>query len=265
MAYYDEGLRSNVLNEQALTGDLAEAMENGQIRIYLQPQMDGEGKVLGAEALVRWQHPDRGMLAPGAFIGIFEKNGSIVRLDCHVWELACRQLRRWKDQGREDLYISVNISPMDLYFIDLYKTFAGLVEKYGISPGNLKLEITETAMMSDLEKQLQMISKLREAGFVVEMDDFGSGYSSLNMLKDIQVDVLKIDMAFLGETEDKLRAQKILRTIVELSRQLEVPVISEGVETQEQVEFLREIGCNMFQGYYFARPMEVGIFEEKYM
>ncbi len=154
---------------------------------------------------------------------------------------------------------------MDLYFIDLFKTFAGLVEKYGISPGNLKLEITETAMMSDLEKQLQMISKLREAGFVVEMDDFGSGYSSLNMLKDIQVDVLKIDMAFLGETEDKLRAQKILRTIVELSRQLEVPVISEGVETQEQVEFLREIGCNMFQGYYFARPMEVGIFEEKYM
>ncbi len=265
VAYYDEGLRSNVLNEQALTGDLAEAMENGQIRIYLQPQMDGEGNVLGAEALVRWQHPGRGMLAPGEFIGIFEKNGSIVRLDCHVWELACRQLRRWKDQGREDLYISVNISPMDLYFIDLFKTFAGLVEKYGISPGNLKLEITETAMMSDLEKQLQMISKLREAGFVVEMDDFGSGYSSLNMLKDIQVDVLKIDMAFLGETEDKLRAQKILRTIVELSRQLEVPVISEGVETQEQVEFLREIGCNMFQGYYFARPMEVGIFEEKYM
>lgn len=265
VAYYDEKLRNNVLNEQALTGDLAEAMEKGQIRIHLQPQMNGEGQVLGAEALVRWQHPDRGMIAPGEFIGIFEKNGSIVRLDCHVWELACEQLKRWKEQGREDLYISVNISPMDLYFIDLYKTFTGLVERYGINPGNLKLEITETAVMSDLEKQLQLISKLREAGFVVEMDDFGSGYSSLNMLKDIQVDVLKIDMAFLGETEDKLRAEKILKTIVELSRQLEVPVISEGVETQEQVEFLREIGCNMFQGYYFAQPMEVGIFEERYM
>lgn len=265
VAYYDEQLRSSMLNEQALTGDLTEAMEDGQIRIHLQPQMNGEGHVMGAEALVRWQHPRRGMIGPGEFIGIFERNGSIVRLDRHVWGLACEQLKKWKGQGREDLYISVNISPMDLYFIDLYKTFTELVEEYGISPGNLKLEITETAVMSDLEKQLRLISKLREAGFVVEMDDFGSGYSSLNMLKDIQVDVLKIDMAFLGKTEDTLRAEKILRMIVELSRQLEVPVISEGVETQEQVEFLREIGCNMFQGYYFAQPMEVGIFEEKYL
>lgn len=265
VAYYDETLRKNVLREQELTGELPEAIATGQFQIFLQPQMDGAGKVLGAEALVRWQHPVKGMISPGEFIGVFEKNGSIVQLDRHVWELTCAQLKKWKEQGRDDLYISVNISPKDFYFTDLYKTFTELVEKYDIQAANLKLEITETAVMSDLEKQLKLISRLRSAGFVVEMDDFGSGYSSLNMLRNIQVDVLKIDMAFLGKTENEDRAKKILRMIVELSRQLQVPVITEGVETLEQVEFLRQIGCDMFQGYYFARPMEISAFEEKYM
>ena len=149
--------------------------------------------------------------------------------------------------------------------MDLYKTFCGLVEQYGICAANLKLEITETFVMSDLEKQLKLISKLRNAGFIVEMDDFGSGYSSLNMLKEIKVDVLKIDMAFLGKTEDEERARKILKMVVELSKQLQVPVITEGVETSEQVEFLKNIGCEIFQGYYFAKPMEINAFEEKYM
>ena len=175
------------------------------------------------------------------------------------------QLRKWKEQGREDIYISVNISPKDFYFMDVYKAFTELVAKHGISPANLKLEITETAMMSELERQRKLIARLRAAGFVVEMDDFGSGYSSLNMLKDIQVDTLKIDMAFLGKTDNEDRASKILKMVVELSKQLEIPVITEGVETHDQVEFLRKIGCDMFQGYYFAKPMDVSAFEEKYL
>ena len=265
LAYYDERLRNNVLQEQKLTGELPEAIAAGQFKIFLQPQMDTEGRVLGAEALVRWQHPEKGLIGPGEFIGVFEKNGSITKLDRHIWELACAQLKKWKECGREDLYISVNISPKDFYFMDLYKTFRELVEKYGINASNLKLEITETAVMSELEKQLKLISGLRSAGFIVEMDDFGSGYSSLNMLKDIQVDVLKIDMAFLGKTEDEERARKILKMVIELSKQLRIPVITEGVEASEQVKFLRSIGCEIFQGYYFAKPMEISAFEEKYM
>lgn len=265
IAYYDDELRRNVLREQELTGELAGAIETGQFTIYLQPQISADEKVMGAEALVRWKHPVKGMINPGEFIGVFEKNGLIVKLDRYVWELACMQLARWRDMGREDLYISINISPKDFYFTDVLKTLTGLVEKYQVRSDRLKLEITETAVMSNLETQLELIAQLRAAGFIVEMDDFGSGYSSLNMLKNIQVDILKIDMAFLDRTGDKLRAEKILRMIVGLSKQLEMPVITEGVETAEQVDFLKEIGCEIFQGYFFARPMEVSEFEAKYM
>ena len=265
IAYYDEELRRSVLREQELTGELEDAIATRQFKMYLQPQMDGEGKMLGAEALVRWIHPVKGMISPAEFIGVFERNGTITKLDYYMWETACMQLRKWKEQGREDIYISVNISPKDFYFMDVYKAFTELVAKHGISPANLKLEITETAMMSELERQRKLIARLRAAGFVVEMDDFGSGYSSLNMLKDIQVDTLKIDMAFLGKTDNEDRASKILKMVVELSKQLEIPVITEGVETHDQVEFLRKIGCDMFQGYYFAKPMDVSAFEEKYL
>lgn len=265
VAFYDEELRSSVLREQELTADLTDAIEKHHLQIYLQPQLDRQGNVLGAEALIRWIHPIKGMMMPGEFIPIFEKNGTIAKLDRYVWELACKQLRKWKDIGREDMYISVNISPKDFYFMDIYTTFTGLVKKYEINPKNLKLEITETAIMMNLQRQLGLINKLREAGFVVEMDDFGSGYSSLNMLKDIKVDVLKLDMAFLRKSEDEDRGRKILRMIIELSKQLEMPVITEGVETAEQVRFLTEMGCDMFQGYYFAKPMDVGTFEEQYM
>lgn len=265
VAYYDEALRRNMLKEQELTGELEEAIATEQFKMFLQPQMNGQGQALGAEALVRWVHPLKGMISPGDFIPVFERNGMITKLDYYMWKLACIQLKKWKEQRREDLYISVNISPKDFYFMDVYKAFSGLVENYGISSKNLRLEITETAVMSELEKQQNLIAELRDAGFVVEMDDFGSGYSSLNMLKDIQVDTLKIDMAFLGKTANEERAFKILRMIVELSKQLEIPVITEGVETVEQVNFLREIGCDMFQGYYFAKPMPVSDFEEKYM
>lgn len=265
IAYYDDTLREIALREKELSGELGEALETGQIQIYLQPQVTAEGTVGGAEALVRWIHPQKGLIMPGEFIAVFEKNGMIAQLDRHVWKLACECLKKWKKEGKSHCYISVNISPKDFYFMDVYQTITDLVKQYDIEPRNLKLEITETAVMMNLEQQLEIIEKLQNAGFIVEMDDFGSGYSSLNMLKDIRVDELKVDMAFLRKTKDEERSKKILRIIVELSKQLDMPVIIEGVETAEQVAFLKEIGCDIFQGYFFARPVAVSQFEEMYL
>lgn len=264
IAYYDDVIRDNILREQELIADLDKAIAEKQLQMYLQPQMDEKGNLLGAEALVRWIHPEKGFILPGDFIPVFERNGLISDVDRYIWELACKQLRKWKDEGREDVYLSVNISPRDFYFLNIYQIFTELVEKYDIAPKNLKLEITETAIVMDFQRQLELITRLRQNGFVVEMDDFGSGYSSLNMLKDIHVDVLKIDMAFLKKAEDEERSKKILQMIISLSKELGMPVITEGIENAEQVEFLSEMGCEMFQGYYFAKPMAVSEFEDRY-
>lgn len=265
VAYYDEKLRYNVLQEQELAAGLDRAIREGEIELYVQPQITADGKCLGGEGLVRWNHPTKGLLLPGAFIKSFERNGMIIRLDLHVWELACRQLREWKDKGFSDRYLSVNISPKDFFFVDIYKEFTTLVERFGISPKNIKLEINETAMLSDLPKQLALVRQLREAGFIVEMDDFGSGYSSLNMLKDIRVDMLKIDMEFLRQSENEERSRTILKTVVALSKELGMPVITEGVETKDHVDFLTQIGCDIFQGFFFARPMKAADYEKKYL
>lgn len=264
IAHYDEGIRESSVSEQKVTGEFGAALEDGQFCFYIQPQVSVKGKILGGEALVRWIHPERGLVPPGEFIGILENTGLICRLDMHIWELACRKLREWKNRGLTKYHISVNISPKDFYFADIYKVFTGLVEKYEISPRNLRLEITESAVMSDFDKQLVLIQRLQEYGFYVEMDDFGSGYSSLNMLKDMPVNTLKVDMGFLRQTDHQERSRTILKTIISLSKQLGMEVVTEGVETREQVDFLTDIGCDIFQGYYFAKPMPVEDFEKKY-
>lgn len=263
--YYGEQLRDALLKEQELSGALDYAIQSEQIQIYLQPQVDRNEKVYGGEALVRWIHPERGVIPPGEFIGVFERNGMIATLDKYVWELACKQLQKWSQRGKHNIYISINISPKDFYFMDVCQVLKGLVRKYQVHPGSLKVEITETAVMQNLKEQLTFIRNLREAGFTVEMDDFGSGYSSLNMLKDIHVDVLKIDMGFLGTTTEETRGRKILKMVIQLSKELGMPIVMEGVETKEQVEFLKSLDCDMFQGYYFAKPMPVKEFEEKYL
>lgn len=265
IAHYNDDIREATLEEQKVTSEFSEALHDGQFCFYLQPQVSVKGKVLGGEALVRWIHPERGLIPPNEFIPVLERTGFICRLDMHTWELACKKLREWQDGGHTDCHISVNISPKDFYFTDVYKTFTELVEHYEIPPRSLKLEITETAIMSDFKKQLVLIQRLREYGFCVEMDDFGSGYSSLNMLKDMSVDALKVDMEFLRKTENPERTRTILKMIVSLSKQLGMEVITEGVETKEHVDFLTEIGTDVFQGYYFAKPMPVSDFEKKYL
>ena len=265
IAYYNDDIREATLEEQKITGEFGDALNKGQFCFYLQPQVSVKGKVLGGEALVRWIHPERGLIPPNEFIPVLERTGLICRLDLNTWELACRKLRQWKDDGYTDRHISVNISPRDFYFTDVYKTFTELVERYEIPPRSLRLEITETAIMNDFKKQIVLIQRLREYGFCVEMDDFGSGYSSLNMLKDMSVDALKVDMEFLRKTENPERTRTILKMIVSLSKQLGMEVITEGVETKEHVDFLTEIGTDVFQGYYFAKPMPVSEFEKQYL
>lgn len=267
IAYYSDTILDKTIKEKQLVGDFDEAIEQKQFCMYLQPQMTSDGKMIGAEALVRWQHPKRGLIFPGDFIEIFERTGLIYRLDRFIWELAVQQLAKWQKEGRDELYISVNISTKDFQYMDVYQTITSLVERYGIIPSTLKLEITETAIMMGNAGELETIGRFRNYGFEVEIDDFGSGYSSLNTLKDIDVDVLKIDMGFLRTTRSERveRSMSILNMIISLSKILGLSVVTEGVETKDQVSRLSQMGCGVYQGYYFSKPIPVHEFEERYM
>lgn len=265
IAYYDETLLPRALEERRVIGEFEKALENGEFVMFLQPQVDVKGKAYGAEALVRWQHPERGLMSPFYFIDILESTGLIYKLDMYMWECAAAKLGEWKREGHTDQYISVNISTKDFYLIDVYDTITNLVQKYEINPENLKLEITETALMSDLKKNMTILEKLQKFGFKMEIDDFGSGYFSLNMLKDISADMLKIDMVFLRATENKAKGQDIHESIISLGSKLGMEVVTEGVETEKQLLMLSEMGCNMFQGYYFSKPIPVAEYEQKYI
>lgn len=267
IAYYNDTIFHDTVAEKQLVGDFDKALVEKQFCMYLQPQVTSEGKLLGAEALVRWQHPKRGLIFPGDFIEVFEKTGLIYRLDRFVWELAVQKLAQWQKAGRDDLYISVNISTKDFYYMDVYETITSLVETYKIIPSTLKLEITETAIMTGTAGELEMIERFRKSGFQVEIDDFGSGYSSFNTLKDMDVDVLKIDMGFLRTTRPERieRSMSIINTIISLTKTLGLSVITEGVETKEQIDKLTQMGCGIYQGYYFSKPIPVGQFENTYL
>lgn len=262
IAFYQDEIRNQRIFETTTLDELDYALLNNEFVMYLQPQIDiRDNSVVSAEALVRWIKPGRGMISPGEFIPIFENNGMIAKLDYYVWELACQQLRAWKDEGFTERSISVNISAKDFYLSDLYDSITKLVEKYRINPRNLKLEITETAFVLDVKKQMELVRRLQEYGFLIEIDDFGSGYSSLNSLKDINVDILKMDLKFFEKTDETDRAEKIVRSVVNLAHELGMPVIAEGVETADEVEMLRRVGCHVVQGYYYSKPISVPEFE----
>lgn len=263
--WFDESIQRESMLRERYNAELSKAIEHGEIQIYLQPQVNNEGKVIGAEALVRWAHREDGLIPPAHFIPFFEMNGRITELDICIWKQACEKLKEWKERGRDDLHISVNISAKDLYALDIYEHYVSLVKEYGIDAKNLKLEITESAIINDLKQHVRLVQRLQEAGFEIEMDDFGSAYSSFNMLKDICVDVLKIDMKFLGDTENEARSHAILKSIVDLSKELHMKTVAEGVETEEQLKFLKEVGCDIYQGYYFSKPLSVADFEAKYL
>ena len=262
--FYSEELFTRTLREKEIISEFDEAIEKGEFHMFLQPQIASDGRLVGAEALVRWIHPGKGMISPASFIPVLEKSGLIHKLDLYMWERAAQQLEKWKKDGREDLFISVNISTADFYLIDIQEAFNALSKKYDFDIKNLKLEITESALMKDVRKIMKNMEELHELGYEIEIDDFGSGYSSLGMLKDIHADILKIDMIFLQDTENTQRSSTILKNVISMSKELGMPVITEGVETKEHVDFLRDAGCDMFQGFYFSRPISVESFEQEY-
>lgn len=262
-ATYDDELRGRLLREQAITNSMESALAEGQFSIYLQPKYSLASECLaGAEALVRWVHPTLGFMSPGEFIPLFEKNGFIARLDQYVWEQACALLRSWQDRGLPLLPVSVNISRADVLRMDLIGTLRELIATYGIDPAYLHLEITESAYAENSGPIISAVDELRALGFVVEMDDFGSGYSSLNTLSRMRLDVLKLDMRFIQSEIAKPAGQSLLGDIVTMAHRLSLSVVAEGIETREQVLRLQAIGCDYAQGYYFSRPLPISEFEQ---
>lgn len=258
-AYYDEQLRTSLMEEQMLVRDMESALENRQFAIYLQPIYDAEtGKPVAAEALMRWIHPQRGFIRPDSFIPVFEKNGFITRLDRFGWEEACRFLSRQRDNGLEIRPISVNVSRVNMNDYTFVAYIQALLAKYDLEPWMLRIEITETSYMDNPEQMQKILRRLKTCGFTVLMDDFGSGYSSLNILKNLHADVLKVDMKFVQNVETSgSRAAVIMRSIVGMAYDLGMDVVVEGVETEPQLDFLKGIGCRNIQGYYYAKPMQV--------
>ena len=262
-AVYDDEFRSKLLREQAITEVMEEALQTGQFVVYLQPKYSlNDDFLAGAEALVRWIHPEWGFMSPGEFIPLFEKNGFITRLDQYVWKQVCALLQDWQKRGYPSLPVSVNMSRADIYQSDLIEFLMGLVKEYEIDPALLHLELTESAYTENPEQIISTVEQLRKIGFVIEMDDFGSGYSSLNMLNQMKIDVLKLDMKFIQNETAKPVDQGILRFIVELARWMNLSVVAEGVETREQLEHLRMIGCDYVQGYFFSKPLPCAEFEK---
>ena len=265
-AYYDASMRQKLLNDQAILNEMQEALEQRQFQVYIQPKcrVDSE-ELIGGEALVRWIHPEKGVVAPGAFIPLFEKNGFITKLDFYVWEETCRHIRKWKDEGIETVPISVNISRLNFYLPDFEHVFERLLKKYDLTPKDLYLEVTESAYTNESDVIFNQLSQLQEKNFTILMDDFGSGYSSLNMLQEAPVDVLKLDMKFLLGKDEKKRSEIILEAVINMAKQLGFNIIAEGVENKEQCEMLLRLGCQFGQGYYFSRPITTEEFEEKYL
>ncbi len=266
IAIYDPRLLKKTGDELIMLSDVQRGMDAKEFRFFLQPKVNMlNGKIVGAEALVRWAHRTKGLISPGKFVPILEDNGFITNLDRYIWEEVCKWLRSWIDRGREPLPISVNVSQIDVFAGDVAEYFEDLIKKYDLSPNMIDIEITESAYAKEYSLINKTVDRLRKAGFKVLLDDFGSAYSSLNMLRNLKVDVLKLDMKFLDTNEDRENKEKgisIIDSIVGMSNQLGLPIIVEGVERLDQVEVLTKLGCVYAQGYYYYKPMPLKKFEE---
>ena len=263
VAVYDDTLRRKLLREQSITSCMESALADNQFTVYYQPKYRvSDSRLCGAEALVRWIHPEWGFMSPGEFIPLFEKNGFISKLDQFVWERTCQLLRQWQDKGYPPLPVSVNVSRADIYQPDLADCLQNLTKKYGVDPKLLHLEITESAYTENSKQIITAVDQLRARGFIIEMDDFGSGYSSLNMLSQLKLDVLKLDMQFIRNETSQSSNRGIMRLMVEMAHRMNLSVVAEGVEVQRQLDRLQEIGCDYVQGYLFSKPLPQEDYDE---
>ena len=261
---YDDSLLEQERQTEELLEDFSAAIREKQFLVYYQPKYDitqNQPVLSSAEALVRWKHPKRGMVSPGAFIPVFEKNGLIQELDNYVWNEAAAQIRDWKERFGVSVPVSVNISRIDMYDPCFVEKMDDIVARNGLEHRELLLEITESAYTEDSAQIVSTVNQLREKGFRIEMDDFGTGYSSLNMISDLPIDALKLDMQFIRNAFRERKDTRLLEVIFHLAESLEVPTIAEGVETAEQMLTLKSMGCDIVQGYYFSRPLPANEFE----
>lgn len=249
--------------EASLVEELDKAIEEKQLVVYFQPKYRVQGEkptIDSAEALIRWKHPQRGMISPALFIPLFERTGMIYRLDLYVWQESAAQIKIWKEKFGVTVPISVNVSRTDIYSADIIEELKTIVAENGISTKDLHLEVTESAYAKDFDQLIGIIVNLRALGFKIEMDDFGSGYSSLNMLAELPIDAIKLDMRFMQGREHIQKRNMMLSLIFDIAKALNVPSIAEGVESEEQMEMLKEMGCDVIQGYYFSRPLPASDF-----
>ena len=265
IAIYDDSLRESEVFAEQLVEDFPAAIREKQFLVYYQPKFNiqYDTPVLSsAEALVRWKHPRLGMVSPGVFIPLFEKNGLIQELDNYVWREVAAQIREWKDRLGISVPVSINVSRIDVYDPELVNKLVELVRRNDLSFSELLLEITESAYTEDSEQIIERVKRLRDEGFRIEMDDFGSGYSSLNMISELPIDALKLDMQFIRTAFKDRKDTRLLEAVIQLADSLEVPTIAEGVETAEQLLSLKGMGCDIVQGYYFSRPLPADEFEK---
>ncbi|MBQ9428784.1 MAG: EAL domain-containing protein [Clostridia bacterium] len=263
---FDEQVRERELLDQRLLGDLRRGLENYEFEVFYQPQYDIGGdkpRLCGAEALVRWRHPELGMLKPDRFIPLFERSGKIGELDRYVWDKAARQLSRWRSQFGLDISVSVNLSRVDVFDPSLPDTLDTLLAQNGLDHKALALEITETAYTENTEDVIRAAEVLRSRGYLIEMDDFGTGYSSLNMLSLMPVDVLKMDRSFVRTLTESEKDAQLVALIIGTAQNLDLPLVAEGVETEAQLQMLKKLGCKLVQGFYFASALHPSEFEEK--
>lgn len=262
LSFYDEALRNKALEEKDIEHRMETALDEHQFEMYLQPKVSIiNTDVVGAEALVRWNHPRRGILTPDKFIPLFEKNGFIVKMDYYIWERAFATIRNWIDEGYNPVPISVNVSRVHIYDSNIVEIFKNLAIKYRVPTYMIELELTETTYFDNFEKLSMIILDLKKEGFILSIDDFGSGYTSLNMLKDIPIDVIKFDKEFTKEILTTERGKTVIQYTIAMAKQLNIEVIAEGVEDFYQAQFLLEAGCEVAQGYFYSKPLPIHKFE----
>lgn len=264
--FYNSSIRQKALLVKELESEMQGALDDKDFIVYLQPKFDLINKeIVGAEALVRWMHPKRGLLPPGNFIDIFESNGFITKLDHYMFEETCKLLRKWIDSGKEPVPISVNLSKVHLYNPNIAEDLYCLALRYEIPTKYIEIELTESMNFDNIAMLLSVVDRLKRFDFTISIDDFGTGYSSLNLLKDLPVDVLKIDREFFSEAADQKRGRQVIASIIDMAKRLDMKTVAEGVEYKEQADFLIDVNCDFVQGYYFSQPISISDFESKYV
>lgn len=261
-AFYDDALRQRLHNENYIIDQMYSALEQKQFKLYLQPKVEiSSGRIVGAEALVRWQHPQDGLILPGRFVPLFERNGFIVRMDEYVWDLTCQNLRMWIDKGYKPMPVSVNVSRLHFNGSTLTEKLVKLTDKYRLPRHLLELELTESAFFDNEKALVQTMSELQDEGFIFSMDDFGTGYSSLSSLRDLPFNIVKLDRTFVNDGTDNTRGQVVVRNTIALAKSLDMEIVAEGVETLGHARFLMSCGCNCTQGFYYSQPLDEAAFE----